>query len=108
MSRRWFIFLITSANFFLSQFYRASNAVIANDLLVDLALDTRGLGTISAAFFYAFALTQIPIGIFLDRIGPRKMMTGLSLLGIAGALIFSCAHSIGPGLVGRTLLGMGM
>jgi len=36
------------------------------------------------------------------------MMTGLSLLGIAGALIFSYAHSIGPGLVGRTLLGMGM
>ena len=108
MSRRWFIFLITSANFFLSQFYRASNAVIANDLLVDIALDTRGLGTLSAAFFYAFALTQIPIGIFLDRVGPRKMMTGLSLLGIAGALIFSCAHSIGPGLVGRTLLGIGM
>jgi len=108
MSRRWFIFLITSANFFLSQFYRASNAVIANDLLADLSLDTRGLGTISAAFFYAFALTQIPISIFLDRIGPRKMMTGLSLLGIAGALIFSYAHSIGPGLVGRTLLGMGM
>ena len=51
MSRRWFIFLITSANFFLSQFYRASNAVIANDLLEDLALDTQGLGTISAAFF---------------------------------------------------------
>lgn len=47
-----FIFLITSANFFLSQFYRASNAVIANDLLEDLALDTKGLGAISAAFFY--------------------------------------------------------
>jgi len=108
MSRRWFIFLITSANFFLSQFYRASNAVIANDLIEDLALDTQGLGTISAAFFYAFALTQIPISIFLDRIGPRRMMTGLSLLGIAGALIFACAHSIGLGLVGRTLLGMGM
>lgn len=108
MSRRWFIFLITSANFFLSQFYRASNAVIANDLIKDLALDTQGLGTISAAFFYAFALTQIPISIFLDRVGPRRLMTGLSLLGIAGALIFACAHSIGPGLVGRTLLGMGM
>ena len=66
------------------------------------------MGTISAAFFYAFALTQIPISIFLDRIGPRRLMTGLSLVGIAGALIFSCAHSIELGLVGRTLLGMGM
>ncbi|HIJ42264.1 MAG TPA: MFS transporter [Deltaproteobacteria bacterium] len=108
MSRRWFIFFITSSNFFLSQFYRASNAVIANDLLVDLSLDTKGLGTISAAFFYAFALTQIPISILLDRIGPRRMMTGLSLLGIAGAFIFANAHSMGIGLLGRVFLGMGM
>ena len=108
MSRRWFIFLITSSNFFLSQFYRASNAVIANDLIVDLSLDTKGLGTISAAFFYAFALTQIPISILLDRIGPRRMMTGLSLLGIAGAFIFASAHSMGTGLLGRILLGVGM
>ena len=108
MSRRWFIFFITASNFFLSQFYRASNAVIANDLLVDLSLDTKGLGTISAAFFYAFALTQIPISILLDRIGPRRMMTGLSLLGIAGALIFANAHSMGMGLLGRVLLGAGM
>ena len=108
MSRRWLIFFITSSNFFLSQFYRASNAVIANDLLVDLSLDTKGLGTISAAFFYAFALTQIPISILLDRIGPRRMMTGLSLLGIAGAFIFANAHSMGMGLLGRILLGVGM
>ena len=97
MTRRWLIFLITSANFFLSQFYRATNAVIADDLLNDLSLDTAGLGTISAAFFYAFALTQIPISILLDRIGARRMMTGLSLLGIGGALLFSMAHSQGMG-----------
>jgi hypothetical protein len=57
MSRRWAIFLITSSNFFLSQFYRATNAVIADQLLLDLSLDTQGLGTLSAAFFYAFAVT---------------------------------------------------
>jgi len=43
-SCQWSIFLVTSANFFLSQFYRASNAVIADDLLKDLCLDTQGLG----------------------------------------------------------------
>jgi sugar phosphate permease len=108
MPRRWLIFLITSANFFLSQFYRATNAVIADHLVSDLSLDTAGLGTISAAFFYAFALTQIPISILLDRIGARRMMTGLSLVGIGGALLFSMAHSQGMGLVGRVLLGVGM
>jgi sugar phosphate permease len=108
MPRRWLIFLITSANFFLSQFYRATNAVIADHLVSDLSLDTAGLGTISAAFFYAFALTQIPISILLDRIGARRMMTGLSLVGIGGALLFSMAHSQGMGLAGRVLLGVGM
>ncbi|MCF8127725.1 MAG: MFS transporter [Deltaproteobacteria bacterium] len=108
MNRRWAIFLITSSNFFLSQFYRATNAVIADRLLLDLSLDTKGLGTLSAAFFYAFAITQIPISLFLDRVGPRLMMTGLSLLGIAGALIFAGADSFGVGLLGRILLGMGM
>ena len=108
MNRRWAIFLITSSNFFLSQFYRATNAVIADRLLLDLSLDTQGLGTLSAAFFYAFAITQIPISILLDRIGPRLMMTGLSLLGITGALIFAWADSFAMGLLGRILLGIGM
>ncbi len=108
MSRRWAIFLITSSNFFLSQFYRATNAVIADQLLLNLSLDTQGLGALSAAFFYAFAVTQIPISMLLDRIGPRNMMTGLSLLGIAGALIFAWADSLGMGLLGRVLLGIGM
>ena len=106
--RRWAIIVITSSNFFISQFYRSSNAVIAPELIRDLHLDTEGLGLISAAFFYAFAITQIPISIFLDRMGPRRMMTGLSLVGIAGALIFSWADSLFIGVIGRLLLGVGM
>ena len=52
MSQRWIIFVITSLLFFLSQFYRASNAVIAPQLLAYLDLDTNALGLISASFFY--------------------------------------------------------
>ncbi|MBW2409909.1 MAG: MFS transporter, partial [Deltaproteobacteria bacterium] len=108
MSRRWSIFVITSAHFFLSQFYRTSNAVIAPQLIRDLALDTETLGFMSASFFYAFACTQIPLSLLLDRIGARIMMTALSLVGILGVLIFSWADSIGLGLAGRILLGIGM
>jgi fucose permease len=85
MSRRWSIFAITSAHFFLSQFYRTSNAVIAPQLVQDLSLTTEALGLMSASFFYAFALTQIPLSLFLDKIGARRVMTVLSLLGIFGA-----------------------
>jgi len=107
-SWRWFVFVIATSNFFLSQFYRASNAVMAPQLIRDLSLTTEDLGLLSASFFYAFALTQIPISLFLDRMGPRKLMTGLSIVGIIGAVIFSYADSLSLGLIGRILLGMGM
>ena len=82
--------------------------MIATRLIQDLSLDTEGLGLLSASFFYGFAVTQIPIGLLLDKVGPRKLMTILSLLGILGAFIFSVADSLTMGLIGRILLGIGM
>ena len=108
MSRRWIIFILATAHFFLSQFYRTSNAVIAPELVRDLSLDTEELGLLSASFFYGFALTQIPISVLLDKVGPRWLMTLLSLMGVVGAVLFSIADSLGFGLIGRTLLGIGM
>jgi sugar phosphate permease len=108
MFLRWIIFILATSHFFLSQFYRTSSAVIATQLIQDLALDTEGLGLLSASFFYGFAVTQIPIGLLLDKVGPRKLMTILSLLGILGAFIFSVADSLSMGLFGRILLGIGM
>ena len=107
-SRRWLIFAIASSLFFLSQFYRVSNAVIAPMLLVDLSLDTKAIGLLSASFFYAFALTQIPISLLLDKIGSRQMMTALSVIGVLGAVLFSRADSLAGGVTGRVLLGVGM
>ena len=105
---RWVVFTLSALLFFLSQFYRTSNAVIAPELIRDLDLDTEGLGLLSAAFFYVFALTQIPITVFLDRIGPRRLMTGLSLIGVVGAIVFSLADNLTVGILGRFLLGIGM
>ena len=107
-SRRWLIFAIAASLFFLSQFYRVSNAVIAPQLIQDLALDTKSIGLMSASFFYAFAITQIPISLLLDKLGPRIMMTGLSVIGVFGAVIFSLADSLTIGVMGRALLGVGM
>jgi sugar phosphate permease len=108
MSGPWVVFALASSNFFLSQFYRATNAVISPQLLNDLSLDTEGLGLLSASFFYSFALAQIPITVFLDRIGPRRLMAALSIVGIMGILLFSVADSLAMGVAGRLLLGVGM
>ena len=107
LSRRWAIFLSACLLFMLSQFYRASIAVITPDLISDLGLDVNGLSLISASFFYAFAVMQIPISMYLDVIGPRIAMAALSLLGVAGALVFALGDSVGTLVAGRLLLGVG-
>lgn len=108
MTRRWAIFFVSASLFFLSMLYRATNAVIAPQLMRDLALSTRELGAMSAAFFYAFAAAQAPISLFLDKAGARRLMTGLSMIGAAGAFTFASAHSLGTAMAGRALLGVGM
>lgn len=108
MLHAWLIFLLCALHLFISQLYRTTNAVLAPWLIVDLRLDTEGLGLLSAGFFYAFSLTQIPISLLLDRLGAKRLMIGLSFLGMAGAVLFSLAQGLGMGLVGRLLLGVGM
>jgi sugar phosphate permease len=108
VSRRWVIFFLACFLFVLSQFYRASVAVIAPKLITELALDARGLSLVSAAFFYAFAAMQIPIGLYLDSIGPRITMTVLTLVAVAGALLFALGNSLAALVTGRALLGIGM
>ena len=108
MVRAWLIFVLCSLHLFISQLYRTTNAVLAPWLIKDLYLDTEGLGLLSAGFFYAFALTQIPISLFLDKVGAKRLMIALSFVGMAGAIMFSLAQGLGMGLAGRLLLGVGM
>jgi sugar phosphate permease len=103
-----FIFCLLAALLSLSMFYRVSNAVIARNLVKDLKLSTEMLGVLGGAFFYSFALLQVPMGILLDRIGPRKVMSGFAIIGATGALVFSSSHSVVTALFGRVLLGAGM
>jgi sugar phosphate permease len=106
--RRWIIYLISCVLFIFSQFYRSSIAVISPNLVEELHLDTEELGLISAAFFYAFAMMQIPVGIYLDSVGPRFFMTTLSLVAAAGAVMFAYGESATALIAGRILLGVGM
>lgn len=108
MERRWFIFFIGAANFFFSQLYRTTNAVLAPYLVNDLALDSETLGFLSAVFFYSFALTQIPILLAIDRLGPRRLMTALGVVGVVGTVLFASAETPGMAVWGRLFMGVGM
>ncbi len=89
-------------------FYRVSSAVIAPDLMRDLGLNAENLGILGGAFFYSFALLQIPLGPMLDRVGPRIVLTCFSMIGALGAFVFACGNSFPVVLLGRALIGAGM
>ena len=102
------IFSVLSLLYILSQFFRVSNAVIAPNLIQDLGLNAVTLGILGGAYFYSFALLQIPMGPMLDRIGPRMVVTLFPLFGALGAFLFALSGSFTSALLGRILIGVGM
>lgn len=102
------IFSILSLLYIFSQFFRVSNAVIAPNLIQDLGLNAETLGILGGAYFYSFALLQIPMGPMLDRIGPRIVVTFFALIGALGAFLFAFSGSFTSALLGRILIGLGM
>jgi sugar phosphate permease len=91
--KRWAIFAILSTMFILSMFYRVSNAVIARELVRDLGLNAESLGLLGGAFFYSFAVAQVPVGAAIDRIGPRIVITVLPLVTASGVFLFALASN---------------
>jgi predicted MFS family arabinose efflux permease len=106
--RRWTIFVVGSLGFALSMFCRVSTAIISPDLAHELSLSSAQLGQLSAAFFYAFAANQIPLGLALDRFGARRVMGALGVLAGIGAVLFAAGHSFESLLLARVLMGIGL
>jgi MFS family permease len=96
-----------SLGYFFSYLYRAVNAVVAPDLVRDIGLSASELGLLTAAYLFAFASFQLPLGVLLDRFGPRKVQAALVCVAALGALIFSFAQSMTGLVFGRALIGMG-
>ncbi len=91
-----------------SHFYRLATALIAVDLTDEFGLDAAGLSMLGAAFFYAFALAQIPLGPALDRFGARRIVILGVFLGAAGAVLFAAGRNLGMLVAARVLMGLGM
>jgi len=108
MDKRILMLVPLSFLFILSQFYRTTSAVIASELMRDLSLTAEDLGLLSSAFFYAFALVQIPMGAAIDFFGARRVMVFLSCIGMGGVVSFAMANSFPLALVGMGLIGVGM
>ncbi len=108
MLNRYSIFLIFLSAYFLSDFFRSANAVIANDLTETFNLGPDQLGLMTGLFFGVFALAQMVIGPALDRYGTRRTIGGFILFAALGAVIFALSNSFVMLCLGRSFIGLGM
>ena len=104
----WRVTLPFLAGYFVSYVYRSINAIIGPELAREFGLSAAGLGLLSGIYFFAFALFQLPLGILLDRYGPRRVNATLLMVAAAGGLWFSFADSIVQLTLARALIGLGV
>lgn len=95
-----------SLSYLFSYLYRAANAVVSGDLVAELGLSPSELGLLTATYLVTFAAFQLPLGVLLDRYGPRRVQASLVFIGAIGALLFALGRDLTTLAIGRSLIGI--
>ncbi|MEQ1616665.1 MAG: MFS transporter, partial [Hyphomicrobiaceae bacterium] len=93
--------------YLLSYLFRAVNAVVAPDLVSQIGLSASELGLLTAAYLLAFACFQLPLGVLLDRYGPRRVQAALLVAAAVGAALFAAGWNVWTLSAARALIGVG-
>lgn len=102
----WLVVVLSSAQL-VSQFLRSAVGVIAPNLVTELNISAAGLALLSSSFFLAFAIAQIPIGMLIDRFGPRMTMLWSTAIAVAGCIVFALGPDQNTLILGRVLMALG-
>lgn len=94
--------------YLLSFLFRSINAVSAPYFRADLGIEAGMVGLLSSAYFLTFSLAQLPLGIGLDRLGPRRCAAVMLLIAALGAVVFARADGLAGLVLGRALIGLGV
>lgn len=105
---RWLIFWILAVSYILVYFHRLCPNVVAVDMMRDLHAGGALLGLLGSAYFYPYALMQLPAGLLSDSWGPRRTITLFFIVAFLGSLLLGLAPSLFWAIVGRTLVGLGV
>jgi sugar phosphate permease len=105
---RWIVFCLLAFGYLLVYFHRLCPAVVALDMQADLNTSGALLGFLAAAYFYPYALMQIPSGLLSDSWGPRKTITVFFVLAGAASIFFGLVGSLGFAILARILVGLGV
>ena len=102
------VFLCFALGYLLSYGLRSINAVIAPALMQEMALSNADMGLLSSAYFVAFGSLQLPLGIWLDKYGPRRTEAALLVVAAIGAMVFAMSDKLVGLWIGRALIGIGV
>ncbi|MCJ7800573.1 MAG: MFS transporter, partial [Polaromonas sp.] len=102
------VFLAFAAAYFCSALVRSITATLSPVLTQVFSLQARDLGLLAGGYFFGFAATQLPLGAWLDRHGPKRVNLWFLSLAVLGCLAFSVASSFSGLLASRVLVGMGV
>ena len=102
------VFLPFACGYFFSYLFRTINAVVAPHLRADIGLGAAELGFLTSAYFLTFAAAQIPLGMLLDRFGPRRVQAVLYSVAALGAVLFALGDNAATLTLGRALIGAGV
>jgi sugar phosphate permease len=105
---RWTAFGLAAAAYVLSLFHRVAPAAIAGELRQAFQASGAQLGALAAAYFAVYMATQVPTGMLVDALGPRRILAAGGLVAGAGSLAFGLAGSLPVAAAGRGLVGLGV
>jgi len=102
------VFIPFAVGYFLSYLLRNANAVISPELRGELGLTAADLGLLTSVYMLSFGAFQLPLGILLDRYGPRRVEAALLLICALGCALFALGDGMPQLTLGRALIGLGV
>jgi len=105
---RWLVFALGAGAFFLSFFHRVAPGAIAGELARSFEMSGAMLGALAATYFYVYTVMQLPTGVLVDTLGPRRILSAGGVIAGIGSIVFGMADTVALAALGRTLAGLGV
>lgn len=103
----WIVWLLASIFYAYQYILRVMPNILLEDIMLQFRIDAATFGQFSGVYYIGYSLMHLPIGIFLDRFGPKQVMTGCILLTVLGLTPLIFANHWAYPIAGRFVIGMG-
>ena len=103
----WLTWGLAALFYYYEYSLQVSPSVMTAQLSQSFGVQASGLGKLVAYYFYAYAIMQIPVGLLLDKFGPRMMLTIAVLICAGASFIFSHTAHLGTAQTARFFMGVG-